>query len=175
MTGIIAVFSSFTLYVLVHWLVCRTLNLRPHSRVLNVIWICFLPVYTTIFWALSMKYAALAVDLKGINGIANFLNGLLIDGLLLIGYTGFFFLVERGLSMRLMIEISRASERKMTTDDIKQVYTYDYILEKRLGQMFKMGCAVKQGGFICNTKKGSRVAASNKRIRQILRMEQVMP
>jgi hypothetical protein len=77
--------------------------------------------------------------------------------------------------MRLMIEISRASEGRMTMDDIKKVYTYDYILEKRLAQMFKMGCAVKEREFISNTGKGSRVAAYNKRIRTILCMEQVMP
>ena len=174
MTGILAVFISFTLYVLTHWAECRYVRLRPHSAVLNVLWFCFLPVYWFIFVALKSHCPALAVNLSSIDGIANFLNGLLINVMFFVGYTDFFFVVERGLSMRVMIEISRSPQGKLTQKEIEQIYTYDYILDKRLGQILKMGCGVKDGDAICLTPKGERVVAMTRVIRKIFNIKEVM-
>ena len=110
MTGIVAVLISFTLYVLTHWAICRWGYWRPYSRAINVLWICFVPVYGTMFYLLSHSCRPLAVDLTVPLGWINLLNGLLLDVLLLFGYTYFFFLVERGLSLRVMIEIGRAPQ-----------------------------------------------------------------
>src|SRR6266481_4978523 len=114
MTGIVAVLISFTLYVSAHWVVCRWGDWRPHSRAINVLWICFVPVYGAMFYLLSHACHPLAVDLTVPLGWVNLLNGLILDALLLFGYTYFFFLVERGLSLRVMIEIGRSPQGKMT-------------------------------------------------------------
>jgi|GEM_PF-3170951 len=175
MTGIMAVLTSFTLYVLSHWAICRWGNWRPHSRAINVLWLCFVPVYGLMFYLWNRSVSSLSVDLHSPDGIVNVLNGLLLDVLLLMGYTYFFFLIERGLSLRVMIEIGRSPQAKLTIPEIQQVYPYDYILEKRLGQMFKMGYAVEENGVIRNTEKGHKLAAANRCVRKILRLEQMMP
>jgi len=175
MTGILAVFTTFLLYVLTHWSICRFARPRSHSRTINVLWACFLPIYPLIFLALANRSAALAVDVHTVSGAFNLLNGLLLDCLLLVGYTYFFFLIERGISLRLILEVARSPQGKLTIEDIKKIYTYDYILEKRLGQMLKMGYMVKEGDYICNTEKGSKLAKTNKLVRKILRLKQVMP
>jgi hypothetical protein len=100
---------------------------------------------------------------------------MLLNVFLLIGYTPFFFLIERGLSLRVMIEIYRSPNARMTIDEIKQVYTYDYILDKRLGQMLKMGYAVRKDDYICSTDRAARLIAANRLVRKIFRIEQVMP
>src|SRR2546430_733573 len=130
MTGICAVVLSFSLFVLTHWGICRYLQWRPLSQVLNVTWLCFLPVYAIVFFLLSQKVPALAIDVKSPDGVATFLNGLILDVFFLVGYTVFFFLIERGLSLRVLIEIRRSPQGRMTIEEIKRVYTYDYILEK---------------------------------------------
>src|SRR5438093_7105491 len=168
MTGISAVLSAFTLYVLTHWAVCRWGNWRPHARAVNVLWLCFLPVFGVLFFVFD---GTLHTPL----GVVDLLNGLLLDVLLLLGYTYFFFLVERGLSLRVMFEISRASQGKMTIPDIQRVYPYDYIIDKRLGQMEKMGYAKIVGDVISATPKRTKLAVANKLVRRILRLEQVMP
>jgi len=175
MTGIVAVLSSFTLYVLTHWAICRWGHWRPHSRAINLLWLYFLPVYGLAFYLWSQCCSTLAVNLHTPSGIVNLLNGLVLNFLLLIGYTYFFFLVERGLSLRVMIEIGRSPRGKLTIPEIQQIYTYDYILEKRLGQMFKMGYAVEENGVIRNTEKGRKLVAANRLVRRILRLEQMMP
>ena len=175
MTGIVTVLITFTVYVLIHWAICRLGNWRPHARAINVLWLCFLPVYGLIFYRLSTHFAIFAVDFKCLAGLANLFNGLLLNVLLLVGYTYFFFLIERGLSLRVIIEIGRSPRGKMTIPEIQQVYSYDYILDKRLGQMFKMGYATQDGQHIRNTDKGRKLAAANRLVRKILRLEQMMP
>lgn len=173
MTGLCAVILSFSLYVLAHWAICRFLQLRPLSTVLNVTWLCFLPVYAAMFFVLHRNVSLLAVDVATADGAVNFLNGLVVNVFLLLGYTVFFFLVERGLSLRVIIEIARSKHERMTIEEIKGVYTYDYILEKRLGQIFKMGYAVQDGNQIRSTCKAARLVAANKLVRTIFRIKQV--
>lgn len=175
MTGIVAVLSSFTLYVLTHWAICRWGNWRPHSRAINMLWLCFLPVYGLTFFWLAKHCPSLAVDVTTPLGAVDVLNGLLLNVLLLLGYTYFFFLVERGLSLRVMIEIHRSPHGRMTIRDIQRVYPYDYIIDKRLGQMAKMGYAKLDGEVISATARSTKLAAANKLVRKILRLEQSMP
>ncbi len=175
MTGIVAVLITFTAYVLTHWVICRTTKWRPYARVINLLWLCFLPVYGLMFYLLASRCPALAVDLRIPIGLTDFGNGLFLNFLLLMGYTYFFFLMERGLSLRLMIEINRSPQGKLTIPELQQVYTYDFILDKRLGQMERMGYATIEDNVISGTPKSARLATSNKIVRKILRVEQVMP
>jgi hypothetical protein len=170
MTGMLTALGSFTIYVLTHWVVCSARSWPRHSRLLNLLWLAFLPVYLAGFLVLSRHYPWLAVDLRTANGAINLLNGLLIQVLLLIGYTAFFFLIERGLSLRVTIEISRASQGRMKLLEIMRIYTYDYILEKRLGQMLEMDYWRKDGENFVSTVKGRRFAAANKLVWKILRI-----
>jgi hypothetical protein len=162
--------GGFALYVLTHWAACWARSWSRPSRLLNLLWLAFLPVYVAGLLALSHTYPWLASDLRTVNGMINLLNGLLIEVLLLIGYTAFFFLLERGLSLRVTIEISRAPQGRMKLADIMRVYTYDYILEKRLGQMLTMGYWRKNGEDFVSTAKGQRFAAANKLVWKILRI-----
>jgi hypothetical protein len=175
MTGIVAVVLSFSLFVLTHWAICRYLRWRPLSKMLNVTWLCFAPVYIIMFFVLSHNVSALAVDLRTVDGVATFLNGMLFNVFFLLNYTVFFFLIERGLSLRIMIEIHRSDKGRMTIEEIKEVYTYDYILEKRLGQMLTMGYAVREDGYIRNTERAARLIRANRLVRKIFLIEQVMP
>ncbi len=163
MAGILAAFTSFGVFVVVHWAVLHWLRWRPLSRVLNGLWLANLGLYAVLVWRW-------APDVRTLAGIVNLLNGLLLQVFLLIGYAAFFFLVERGLSLRVLIEISRATGGRMTLDEIKRAYPYDYILEKRIGQMVRMGYWVEQDGRFQSTEKGRRFAALHRRVWKILRI-----
>jgi len=137
---------------------------------LNALWLAFLPVYLAGFLTLSHSYPWLAVPLRTANGVINLLNGLLIEVLLLIGYTAFFFLLERGFSLRVTIEIGRAPLGRMKLVEIMRVYSYDYILEKRIGQILTMGYWRKDGEDFVSTLKGRRFTAANKLVWKLLRI-----
>jgi hypothetical protein len=175
MLSVVAVLVAFSLFVLTHWAVCILFRWRPLSKVLNLLWLCFIPVYAGIFFLLNQMFPEFSADLGTFDWYVQFGNGILIEGLLLIGYTPTFFVVERGISLRIMIEISRAPGGKMSIEDIKRAYTYDYILEKRLGQMLKMEYAVMDGENFRNTWRAERLVRAVRFVRWVFNVEQVMP
>jgi hypothetical protein len=69
----------------------------------------------------------------------------------LLNYTDFFFVIERGLSRRVMVKIFRAPQKKLTPPQLQRLYPYDYILQKRLGQCVKMGYVRREGGTLRST------------------------
>ena len=77
MMGISAVLSTFTLYVLTHCAVCRWGDWRPHGRAINILWLCFLPVFGVLFFVFGGT-------LNAPLGVVDLLNGLLLDVLLLL-------------------------------------------------------------------------------------------
>jgi hypothetical protein len=163
MAGIAATFISFTVFVLTHWGVCHCLKWRPLARVLNGLWLLNLVLYAALFYGLANEVWTRA-------GLVNFLNGLLLQVFLLIGYTAFFFLIERGLSLRILIEISRAPGGRLTLEEIKTRYSYDYILEKRVGQMLQMGYWELKDGYYYSTAKGRRFAKVHQFVWSLLRI-----
>lgn len=175
MLGVLAVLVAFSLFVLTHWATCMLFQWRPLSKFLNLLWFCFIPVYAGVFFLLNQVFPQFSADVGTFDGIVQFANGMLINVLLLIGYTPTFFVVERGISLRVMIEISRAPGGKMTIEDIKRAYTYEYILEKRLGQMFKMEYAVRDGEILRNTWRAERLVRAVRFVRWVFNVEQVMP
>ncbi len=90
--------------------------------------------------------------------------------LLLIGYSAFLFLLDRGLSLRVSIYFSRAPQGLLKLAVIIRVYTYVYILEKRIGQMLAMDYWRKDGDNFVSTDKGRRFADANKRVWKLLRI-----
>lgn len=173
MTGILASILSFSLFILTHWMICRYLQWRPLSPVLNKTWLCFLPLYLIIFFIFSKKINLLNTNIMTVEGVACLFNGLILNVLFLMGYTVFFFLIERGLSLRVMIEIGRSPRGALSIEEIKKIYTYDYILEKRLGQMFKMNYALIKEDNIFSTKRAERLVQVNKIVRKIFNIKQV--
>lgn len=163
MAGIAATFISFIVFVLTHWAVCHWLKWRPLARVLNGLWLLNLALYAVLFYGLASELWTWA-------GLVNFLNGVLLQILLLIGYTAFFFLIERGLSLRVLIEISRAPDGRLTLEEIKTRYSYNYILDKRLGQMLQMGYWEMKDGYYYSTTKGRRFAKAHRFVWKLLRI-----
>ncbi len=62
MTGMLAAFGSFTIYVLTHWAACWARPWRRPSRLLNLLWLAFLPVYAAVFLVLSHNCPRLNLD-----------------------------------------------------------------------------------------------------------------
>lgn len=87
------------------------------------------------------------------------LNGTLAYGFLFIGYCMFYFLVDRGFSGRIMIEIEEMPERRLRRQDIAARYSMETVLRRRLGEMLEIGRIVVKEGRFCNTAKGQSAAA----------------
>lgn len=86
------------------------------------------------------------------------LNAELVYGFLFVGYCMFFFLVDRGFSGRIMIEVENAPDRRLRQQDISSRYSLEMVLQRRLAEMLEIGRVVKNDGRYCNTGKGQTAA-----------------
>lgn len=98
------------------------------------------------------------------------LNGTLVYGFLFIGYCMFYFLVDRGFSGRIMIEIEQAPERRLRRQDIAARYSMEMVLQRRLGEMLEIGRVVVKEGKFCNTAKGQSAAAKFAFVKRFLQL-----
>jgi len=156
--GLVMAVAGFGLFLVAHVAIFRLIELERRFRAMVRIMMAvgctllivhlmtmpdlgFLPhEYTTAGWA---------VDL---------LNGLLAYGFLFIGYSMFYFLVDRGFSARMMIEIESSPKRRLQACDIAARYSLEMVLQRRLTEMLEIGRIVRRDSRYCNTGKG-RVAA----------------
>lgn len=106
----------------------------------------------------------------GAGWAVDLLNAELVFGFLFIGYCMFFFLVDRGFSGRIMIEIENASKQRLRQQDIAVRYSLEMVLQRRLDEMLEIGRVIKNNGRYRNTEKGrlaARLFAFTKRFLQL--------
>lgn len=168
--GLVLAFAGFTVFLLLHVLLFR---LRVPARrfmvmvrlvfalgVLLAILHCltppdlgFLPpVYTSAGWAIDL------------------LNGLLVYGFLFIGYCMFYFLVDRGFSGRMMIEIESSPQRRLRPAEIAARYSLAMVLRRRLNEMLEIGRITEENGRYQNTAKGRAAAAMFAYVKRFLQL-----
>ena len=157
--GLVLASAGFIVFLIIHVVLFRLVDLEYRFKAmmreafaLGVILILlhrvtpsdlgFLPsVYTAAGWA---------VDL---------LNGVLVYAFLCMGYTMFYFLIDRGFSGRIMIEIEGSPYRRLYPKEIAARYSLEMVLQRRLNEMLEIGrIMVLTGGRYCNTKKGRQSA-----------------
>ena len=94
----------------------------------------------------------------GAGWLIDLANGLLVQSLLFVGYSMFYFLVDRGFSARILIEIERAPGRALTPEEVARVYPLERVVARRLDEMLDMGSVTKEGDRYRITPRGCRQA-----------------
>jgi len=132
-------------------------KLKRHAQLLMVIWLLCLPAFIYLFGLLRdtdiINKAAGDHDL-----ILNYLYGIIIFACLFFVYLTFYYVVDRSVSSRLMIEIDRSRDKRMSFEDIKKVYDLETKYDNELNGMVEGGFMRKDGDYYYNTVKGRFVA-----------------
>lgn len=168
--GLVLAFAGFVLFLAFHVLLFRVRV--PERRFKAMVRITFVlgaalvvlhritpsdlgflpPAYTTAGWA---------VDL---------LNSLLVYGFLFVGYCMFYFLIDRGFSGRIMIEIESSPERRLRPAEIAARYSIEMVLQRRLNEMLAIGRIAETGGRYRNTDKGRSAAVMFAFVKRFLQL-----
>ncbi len=122
-----------------------------------------------LHWGLAAlvvaAYAATPADLwvlpagwRRAGWLIDLANGLLVHWFLFMGYSMFYFLVDRGFSARILIEIDRAPGQALTQEGVARVYSLDQVVGRRLGEMLDMGSVVQAEDRYVITPRGRRQA-----------------
>jgi hypothetical protein len=164
--GFVLGFFCFILFLFLHVVIFHTREIRHRFLSLAGIFSSLLPVYILLYIlvpteAMLIMPADPRVTPGVVIGIArafNFILGILIYLLLFFGYCQFYFIIDRSISVRIMIELEKSEDKKLTLEQIKNVYSPDYLLLRRLGHMIRSKYIIEDSGFYRNLGKGRIVA-----------------
>jgi hypothetical protein len=163
--AVVAGLGCFLLFLVLHVLVFRFIKLKERFRTLTVIFYALLPVYVAVYFLLPGPrwFATL-------HEFLDFLAGLFLYIFLFLGYCQFYFIVDRSISVRVMMEINNTGGEGRAFEELKRLYSFDYILSRRLDHMVYGGYLDKEGERYVNTKKGRIVASVFAFLKDFLRL-----
>jgi hypothetical protein len=82
----------------------------------------------------------------------------------------FYFLVDRGFSGRMMIEIESSPQRRLRPAEIAARYSLAMVLRRRLNEMLEIGRITEVNGRYQNTAKGRSAAAMFANVKRFLQL-----
>lgn len=156
--GIILGLISFVVFLVVHVAVFRLrAPARRFDAMVRVHWL-LVPVLAAAYLLTPEDLGVLPAGTIGAGWVLDLVNGVIVYGFLFVGYSMFYFLVDRGFSVRLLIEIERAPGAALTQEQVEAVYAPEQIVGRRLGDLLDMKSVTKVGERFRIAPPGSRQA-----------------
>jgi Zn-dependent protease with chaperone function len=155
----------FLLFLLVHVIIFRYRRPEERFKTLSVIFFSLSPFYVIAYFLLPPWQGIYSLE-----GALVFLSGLFLYIFLFLGYCQFYFIVDRSISVRVMIEIEKSATKSHDFDEIKKVYSFDRVLSRRLEHMVHSGYLSREADHYMNTRKGRFVAYLFRFLKDFLRI-----
>lgn len=176
--GAIAGFFCFIAFLLLHIIIFRTRKINFRFRMLVWIFLSLFPLYTVLYIAISPDLLCVLFSNNKLNFVSqmgsptifDFLLGIFIYLFLFFGYCQFFFIIDRSISVRIMIELEKSADKKLNFEQIKNIYSQDYIFLRRIEQILKNKCITQKSGYYKNLRKGFIIARLFKFLKEYLRL-----
>ncbi len=163
--AVVAGLGCFFLFLVLHVVVFRFIKPEERFRTLTLIFYGLLPLYIVVYFLLPG-----ARWFSTLHEFLDFLAGLFLYIFLFLGYCQFYFIVDRSISVRVMMEIENSGGEGRGFDEIKRLYSFDHILSRRLEHMVYGGYLEKKGERYVNTRKGHTVASLFAFLKDFLRI-----
>ena len=148
--GCISFFVFLTLHVIIFH------NRPPERRFRTLIYISAgsLLLYGILFYFGVKIGVNDAVNAFAPAWIINILNGLFIYLFIYFFYFHLIIVFDRSVSPRMMVELDKSPDKRLTVDGIKSAYSLEEKLRRELDDMDYMLRMAKDGDAYTNTKKG---------------------
>lgn len=178
--GILLGLFCFILFLILHIVIFRYFNIRHRFVVLRTIFLSLIPIYALLFFALPPRFLSIMTlrpeietPLNVFLSVAfNFCLGSGLYIFLWFGYCQFYFIVDRSISVRFMIEVENSSNKALSFEGLKKKYDPNYVYLHRLEQMVEAGYLTFKDGKYFNTKKGRVLAIVFSFLKKFLRLGQ---
>ncbi len=168
--GLILALCGFVLFLVVHVLVFRVYAPRLRFMAMFRIAVVTSLMLVVLHRSTPPDLGFLPSQYTGAGWAVDLLNGLLVFTFLFVGYCMFYFLVDRGFSGRMMIEIETSPDRQLRAGDVAARYSIEMVLQRRLGEMLEIGRIVERDGRYVNTPKGNAAAAMFAFVKKFLQL-----
>jgi hypothetical protein len=170
MRGVIAALVCFLFFMVSHAFVFHRWEIHRRARILVAISVGNTPLYLLAYWLLPEDSAYLPPVWSAPSDSVTFLNGLLIYFFIFLGYCQFFYMAESSVGVRTLIELERAPAQGLDISDLTKLYSYDWMLDRRLVRLVTGGFLSLESGVYRNTLKGRLIANTLRWCKEFLRL-----
>lgn len=145
-------------------------ELMRHTRSSLVIWIVGFLFYAALFFLPLHKINILISRLDAMRDVLGFTYGVALYLFLSFVYLTFYYMADRSVSATILEIIDNADQRKLKTEDIKQIYDVEKKYQSELKGMLEGGFIIKESGYYKNSLKGHAYAFLVKTVKAILKL-----
>ena len=143
--GILLALAAFAMFLPLHVLVFHVG--RPRARFRTMV-----ALHAILTVSLLAAYVSTPADLGVLpptratgGAVIGSVNAVLVHWLLFMGYSMFYFLVDRGFSLRILIEIRQAPDGALSQAEVATVYPPESVVRRRLDEMVEIGRLTRDG------------------------------
>ncbi|MDP2923144.1 MAG: hypothetical protein Q8O30_05420 [Candidatus Omnitrophota bacterium] len=176
--GVVIGFFCFISFLILHVIIFHNREIKCRFLTLVMIFYALVPFYILLYIIIPADALVLiSADPRvmpgtviGLSQVFNFFIGLAIYHLLFFGYCQFYFLLDRSVSVRTMIELMQHPQKKMTKEEIKKAYDFDDFISRRLKHMLDSKYITQESSYYTNTAKGRLLAKVFRFLKEYLRL-----
>jgi hypothetical protein len=150
----------------------RTLTVRQKAAFLTKLWLVSVPILVAVY---LLTPPSLGLLPEAVQDDPGWFGPIFCVGLWFAGFFGgllqLYNLTERGMSLRMLIDVAEAGERGMTVDDIMTDYSQGqgitWMYQKRLDGLLEQQMVRLEDGMLINDPRGRRLATMFSRLRRV--------
>ena len=129
------------------------------------------PLYLVLYWMTPANLGVLSDGFVGVDWRLGLLNGLIIHVLLFLTAGLFYSHADRSITVRLLIELSRAPRQRLTLTQMQEMCGVEVLMQDRLDIMVRNGFLVARGNRFLLTPKGWIGGSVGLAARRVFRMK----
>lgn len=158
------------------WAVLQSLvfHVAAPRRVFNSMLVSFaptVPIYLLLYLATPASVGVLPRQLAGGDWRVGLVNGLIVHLLLFLTAGLFYSHADRSITMRLLIELARAPEQRLTLPEMQSRCGVEVLVTDRVDIMMRNGFIWAQGDRLTLTAKGWVGAMVGRAARRLLNIK----
>lgn len=170
MRGLVAAALTFLAFLGVQGVVYHVVRIRRRLSVMLWLWLGGVPVYVALFRLLPEDAAWLPPVLSAPTDAVVWINGAVIYWFLFAGYYQVFNMADNSVGVRSLIELSRGPERGLSLEELKQHYSFDLMLGRRMERLVAAGYIERDGGRYRCTPRGRAAARLMRGLKGLLNL-----
>ena len=169
--GIVLSAGLISLWIAVHILVIQIFRPKLVFQMSTKLFAATIPLFFLIYLFTPADLYVLPEQYCRASSVLGILNGLLVHFLLCYSWWQFFFPVDRSLTLRILVEYSRAPGGSLTYEHLRSIYSFDQIIERRMDDMLQNGYINDAGeGRYILTRQGELMAKAFLVFRKIFKV-----
>ena len=169
---ILITLSCFLLATITFFLIFHYTEVQFRAQSMEIIFVIYFVVLIASLIILPQNFLSKDINYSKVLNITTFVNAIVLYLLLFFVYANIYFVADRSISIRTMIELDRKPQIGMTKKELYQYYNGDMIMERRLDHLVYGKFVRLDNDKYINTKTGTICAKVFNFLKKFLNLSQ---